>query len=107
DENEPGPLESFEDIPMDIPGPISGETVHLLLSGTVQSVMLSLDVEANLVANGETEVPPCTPGDLDCSGTIGVPDLLLLLAAWGNCSDCAPGMCPADLDGNCTVGVPD
>ncbi len=44
-------------------------------------------------------------GDLDCSSAVGVPDLLLLLAAWGDCND--PETCPADLDENGSVGVPD
>ncbi len=48
------------------------------------------------------------PGDLDCDGTVGVVDLLLLLAAWGPCADCdTPLECTADLNGDCTVGVSD
>lgn len=31
---------------------------------------------------GDVAVPPC-PGDLDKSGAVGVPDLLILLGAWG------------------------
>ena len=45
------------------------------------------------------------PGDLDGDGSVGVSDLLMLLANWGPCGDCAD--CPADLDDNCTVGVSD
>ncbi len=45
--------------------------------------------------------PDC-PADLDGSGSVGVPDLLDLLANWGECGDC-----PADLDGSGSVGVPD
>ncbi len=51
-----------------------------------------------------------TPGDLDGDGSVGVPDLLLLLAAWGECDDCTPGKdgtCAADLDDDCNVGVAD
>ncbi len=44
---------------------------------------------------------PC-PADLDCDGTIGFSDLLVLLMAWGEC-----GRCPADLDGNDEVGDSD
>ncbi len=51
------------------------------------------------VANCETA--QCL-GDLTGDGTVGVPDLLQLLGAWG----ANPGH-PADLDGNNTVGVPD
>ena len=45
------------------------------------------------------------PGDIDGDGSVGVSDLLILLAEWGLCADCND--CPADLDGNCTVGVSD
>lgn len=43
--------------------------------------------------------------DLNNDGAVGVPDLLLLLSAWGRCPDC--GDCAADLTGDCTVGVGD
>lgn len=51
--------------------------------------------------------------DLNGDGSVGVPDLIILLSSWGACSDCSPGTgtgtgtCPADLDGNCAVGVAD
>ena len=45
------------------------------------------------------------PGDLDGDGTVGILDLLALLAVWGPCADCEN--CAADLDGDCTVGVKD
>ncbi len=44
-------------------------------------------------------------GDIDGDGTVGTSDLLILLASWGPCDDCAD--CPADIDGNCTVGATD
>ena len=40
-------------------------------------------------------------GDLDGDGQVRVPDLVILLGAWGPC-----GVCPADLDGNGEVRVP-
>lgn len=40
--------------------------------------------------------------DLDGNGTVGVPDLILLLGSWGACP-----CCPADLDGDGKVRVPD
>ncbi len=52
----------------------------------------------------ECEPPPC-PWDLDNTGTVGVPDLLSLLASWGPCPPKAD--CPADFDGDGAVGVPD
>lgn len=48
-----------------------------------------------------------TLGDLDCDGTIGVADLLTLLASWGPCDCEIIGGCPADLDLDCSVGVKD
>lgn len=49
--------------------------------------------------------PDVIPGDIDGDGSVGVNDLLILLANWGPCGDCND--CPADLDENCTVGVSD
>jgi hypothetical protein len=54
-------------------------------------------------------VPDCSaaaqPCGLDHDGDVGVTDFLLLVGAWGTCTDC--GDCVADLDGDCTVGVTD
>ena len=52
--------------------------------------------------------PPC-PWDLDDDGQVRVPDLIMLLGAWGLCPEpCEPQQtCPADLDGDCQVRVPD
>lgn len=52
---------------------------------------------------GPEETAPC-PGDLDGDGTVGLVDLLQLLAVWGGCS--GPD-CPQDLDGDSTVGTGD
>ncbi len=49
-----------------------------------------------------TAVPPC-PWDLDNSGDVDVPDLLRLLATWGN----IPTPDPPDFDGDGVVAVPD
>ena len=46
-------------------------------------------------------------GDLNGDGSVGVPDLLLLLNMWGPCGECTSGGCPADLDGDCNIGVDD
>ncbi len=52
--------------------------------------------------------PPCVPScpaDLDGNGSVGILDLLALLAAWGDCP--AKGECWADLNGDATVGILD
>ncbi len=46
------------------------------------------------------------PGDIDGLCSVSVPDLLLLLAAWGPCP-APPDPCPADIDLDGTVGVAD
>jgi choice-of-anchor B domain-containing protein len=46
------------------------------------------------------------PGDLDGDGSVGISDLLMLLAAWGPCPD-PPDPCPGDLDGDGSVGIGD
>ncbi len=45
------------------------------------------------------------PWDLDCNGSVGVGDLLMLRAAWGPCPP--KEFCPADFDGNGNVGAAD
>jgi hypothetical protein len=58
-------------------------------------------------ANGEIYkiVPVTGLGDLDCDGSVGVTDFLILLGTWGPCD--VPSACPADLDGDGDVGVTD
>ena len=46
-------------------------------------------------------------GDVGGDGTVGVTDLLAVLAAWGDCPDPCPPLCNADVDGNCAVDVND
>ncbi len=55
-------------------------------------------------ANGIPDECEC-PWDLDGTGTVGILDLLALLAAWGVCDD--PGYCPADFDYDNVVGILD
>lgn len=43
--------------------------------------------------------PPACPEDIDGDGTIGGPDLALVLQAWGPC----PGKCPADINASGSV----
>ena len=42
------------------------------------------------------------PQDLDGNGTVGAPDLAILLGSWGPCEGC-----PADFDGDGMVNAPD
>ncbi len=46
-------------------------------------------------------------GDIDEDGTVGIVDLLLLLAAWGLCDDPCPPRCAADLNADCEVDILD
>ncbi len=46
-------------------------------------------------------------GDLDGDGVVGIIDFLLLLAAWGPCSEPCPPTCMGDFDGDCDVGIVD
>ena len=43
------------------------------------------------------------PADFDADGTVGIEDLLVLIAAWGDC----PKSCPSDINSDGTVGVGD
>ncbi len=93
-------------------GPLEG-------AGVLEPGVYTLDVHAGTAM--DNEVPPSRSGqtsfaftfdvailgDLDGDGTVGIVDFLLLLAAWGPCSDPCPPSCPADLDGDCLVGIID
>jgi hypothetical protein len=60
-------------------------------------------VDPGLDADGSGVLDSCEAvGDFDGSGTVGVEDLLILLAGWGPCA-----ACPVDLDGDGTVGIQD
>jgi len=48
---------------------------------------------------------PCIPADLNCDGVVNVSDLLILLGAWGACTE--PDACPADLNDDGVVNVSD
>jgi hypothetical protein len=60
-----------------------------------------------------TTIPDCglqaaVPFDLNGDGTVGIPDMLELLGAWGPCGSCfTPWTCPADFDSDCSVGIQD
>lgn len=82
---------------------IIGHGDEIVVGGRFQSVDSK---PANRITRLVQCHPQATPvGDLDGDGAVNVFDLLMLLAAWGACNDCAPGACPADLDDNCTVNV--
>ena len=42
------------------------------------------------------------PGDVNGDGVVNVSDLLMVISAWGSCTDC-----PEDLDGDGEVNVSD
>ncbi len=49
---------------------------------------------------------PSPPGDLNGDGVVGIIDLLILLASWGDCP-ALPEQCSADLNYDCVVGITD
>ncbi|MCZ6735323.1 MAG: hypothetical protein O7C65_05985 [Planctomycetota bacterium] len=49
---------------------------------------------------------PSPPGDLNGDGVVGITDLLILLASWGDCP-ALPEQCAADLNYDCVVGIDD
>ena len=46
---------------------------------------------------------PSGPPDFDNGGTVGILDLLMLLASWGPCPAPCPLSCTGDLSGDCVV----
>jgi hypothetical protein len=55
---------------------------------------------AEMVAN--VEMWGCASADVNCDGSVGLADLLLVLAAWGPCEGCSE-----DIDGDGDVGLTD
>jgi dockerin type I repeat protein len=80
-----------------VPGSISD-------GGTIVFQLTFTDGTTGLFTAGVAPRP--VPGDLDGDGSVGIVDLLALLAAWGPCPD-PPAGCPADLDGDGSVGITD
>jgi len=62
---------------------------------------------ATLITTKQVDTePPCEPAaDLNCDGVVNVSDLLILLGAWGACTE--PDACPADLNNDGVVNVSD
>jgi len=58
-----------------------------------------------ILIQGLVEVRDCIPADLNCDGVVNVSDLLILLGAWGACTE--PDACPADLNDDGVVNVSD
>ncbi len=60
----------------------------------------------DVASNQHLTIVAPEPGDFDANGSVGIGDLLVLLASWGPCPD-PPGLCPSDLDGSGAVGIND
>jgi hypothetical protein len=63
------------------------------------------NVYENVAADQHLQITETFGPDLDADGMVSVTDLLALLSAWGQCSDC-PG-CLEDFDGNGVVNTVD
>ena len=61
--------------------------------------------QAGAALNG-SQVRLLTPGDATGDDIVNFDDILVVLAAWGDCPQ-PPAPCPADLDGNRTVDFAD
>ncbi len=97
-ESEVGEYHPWTEVTIDISAFADGQSHLLSFDSTVTGPMLS---NFFVDAVGITVQNAC-PWDLDGTGSVGVSDLLELLASWGPCKGC-----PADFDGNDDVGVSD
>ncbi len=81
--------------------------VNGTITGAFESITGATNVEIDYTDSSVTltVTEPQVPGDLTGDGSVGVPDLLILLGTWGTCAD--PSECLADLDKNDAVGVSD
>ncbi len=82
--------------------PTQAEMLAVLSDVTALDLLTDYRNGPEQVSYDNVSVSATCTGDLTGSGTVGVPDLLVLLGAWGpNAGH------PADLDGDDNVGVPD
>jgi len=76
-------------------------------AGSYVQMNLEVQVQGDADADDNGVPDSCEqadcPSDIDGDGTVGFPDLVEIIAAWGPCS----GACAADVDGNGEVGFPD
>ncbi len=91
--------------------PVSDFTTQTALGAGISNITsfgedAAGEIYITTLSSGVHKIVPQTPtisfADLDCNGSVGVPDLLALLAAWGDCFGCKE-----DFDGSGSVGVPD
>jgi len=66
------------------------------------ATMMCRSVTGWLVEAAGLVVTLACPADLDGNGTVGFPDMLAVLTAWGLCEEC-----PEDIDGDGEVGFSD
>ncbi len=90
---------AFSNVPVDLPTILPpGQTVHLLLSGQMKSLSLSLDLPISVTAHG---IVPQS-GDTNGDGAVNVNDVLAVISSWGACP-----VCSADINGDGVVDVLD
>ena len=115
-----GPIGGVLLLQQSVEPPPGGGTNNQALqaAGTLEPGVYTLDVQAGSFI--DNEVPPSRSGqasfdftfdvtilgDIDGDETVGILDLLQLLAAWGPCPD-PPDECPADFNGDGNVGILD
>jgi len=72
---------------------------HLILGESYLCQNAPDHIVGSWVDLGGNHFCPLSDGDIDGDGVIGTADLILLLAAWGDCPP-PPDDCPADLNGD-------
>lgn len=99
---------------------VSSTDLHLVASpvpaeesaGAVLSVVDDIDGDSrgatpDIGADEIAGPPPVCVGDVNLDGSVGVADLLAVIAAWGPCATCPSTPCATDINGDCTIGVAD
>jgi len=100
----------YNDVPFDAGGAGDVDATYLCWGTTdqleIQQMVWDFFDESSRGFVVTVDPVDCGPlGDLDGDGVVSIPDLLALLAAWGDCP--AGETCPADLDCDGSVGVGD
>lgn len=83
-------------------GDAPGSTVMGDVDGNGSTDIVAANIFGGTVAVLRNDCGIVCPADIDGSGSVGIEDILSVLASWGSCSGC-----DADLDGNGQIDLSD
>jgi hypothetical protein len=99
---EPNGWKSFSFVVGDYVSPTSQVRIRFVANDVLPAGFVEAAIDDFVATEFVCNAPPACLADLSGDDTVGVPDLLMVINAWGPCLGC-----PADISGDNVVGVPD